>query len=253
MFNFFNSKKYEPLDLNARKYFEQNFLWLMQQFPEPELSKRRLLLPTKEDFPIEWNKSEENALEALEIICANMQINPKDIDFSYYNNAPHEIDMGGSPIFIESGPAAAGQFQLEKVNGKYQISLDRALLENPEALIATIAHELAHVKLLGEKQLEENDELLTDFTTVFFGLGIFNANNAYNFYQKHDSWGYSSAGYLRIEEWAYALALFAFARYDDNPDWKKYLSKMITNDFEKCLKFMRDNEKDIFKIEEEQK
>jgi hypothetical protein len=101
----------------------------------------------------------------------------------------------------------------EKVDGKYSISLDEALLEKPESLIATIAHELSHVKLLGEKKLEQNDEMLTDFTTVFFGLGIFNANCAFQFYKQNDRWGYSNLGYLKIEEWAYALALFALALF----------------------------------------
>ncbi|UCS94955.1 hypothetical protein KZP23_08070 [Echinicola marina] len=255
MFNFLKSnKKYVPLDKELRKYFENNFLWLMQEFPDPKIEERKILRPTTEDFPIQWNKSQENAFEALDIICGNMQIVPDMIALDFYDNGIKEINMGTSVIFMESDPdslEAAGRYHHEKVNGKHLISLDQALLEKPDDLIATIAHELSHVKLLGEEKIDQNDEMLTDFTTVFFGLGIFNANTAFQFYNQTDRWGYSNFGYLKIDEWAYALALFAFVRHEDEPGWKQYLGKTIKKDFEKCLGYMIDNEEEIFKFDEE--
>lgn len=255
MFNFLKSKKkYEPLDYELRKYFENNFLWLMQEFPEPKIEEQKILLPTSDDFPIKWNRTQDNVFDALEIICGNMQINPDVIKIDFYDNGIKEINMGTSVIFTEAdpeNPEAAGLYHHEKVDGKFQISLDEALIEKPDSLIATIAHELSHVKLLGEKKLNENDEMLTDFATVFFGLGIFNANTAFQFYQQSDRWGYNNMGYLKIDEWAYALALFAFLRHEDNPEWKQYLSKTIKGDFEKCLQYMIDNEGEIFKFEDE--
>jgi hypothetical protein len=251
MFNFLKSnKKYEPLDKELRKYFENNLLWLMQEFPEPKIEERKILTPTTSDFPIKWNKIRENATEALKVICSNMQIDPNEIDLDFYNNGLKEIDMGTSVIFIESdidNPEAAGLYHHDKVNGKFSISLDEALLQRPDSLIATIAHELSHVKLLGEKKLEQNDEMLTDLTTVFFGLGIFNANCSFQFFNQTDRWGYSNLGYLKIDEWAYVLALFAFIRHEYEPHWKQFLSKTIKSDFEKSLRYMIDNEDEIFK------
>lgn len=257
MFNFLRSnKKYVPLEKELRKYFENNFLWLMQEFPEPKIEERKILTPTIEDFPIKWNKTKENAFEVLNVVCKNMQIDPTAIELDFHENGIKEIDIGSSVIFMEpdpENPEAAGLYQNEKVEGRYRISLDETLIEKPETLIATIAHELSHVKLLGEKQLDQNDEMLTDFTTVFFGLGIFNANSAFQFYNQPDRWGYSNLGYLKIEEWAYALALFAFIRHEDDPEWKQYLSKTIKSDFEKSLRYMIDNEEEIFKFDDENK
>ena len=255
MFNFLKpNKKYEPLDKELRKCFEYNLLWLMQAFPDTKIEERKILTPTPSDFPIKWNRSRENAIEALNVICNNMNLDPNEIELDFYNNGLKEFNMGTSVIFLESDPEnpdAAGLYHHEKVDGKYSISLDEALLEKPESLIATIAHELSHVKLLGEKKLEQNDEMLTDFTTVFFGLGIFNANCAFQFYKQNDRWGYSNLGYLKIEEWAYALALFAFIRHEDEPQWKAFLSKTIKSDFEKCLSYMIENEEEIFKFDDE--
>lgn len=253
MFNFLKSnKKYEPLDYELRKYFENNLLWLIQEFPEIKIEERKVLLPTQKDFPIKWNKNETNAIEALKIICNNMQINPNKVEIDFFDNGLKEINMGTSVIFIETDPETpepAGLYHNGKVGGKFNISLDETLLERPEALIATIAHELSHVKLLGEKALEDNDEMLTDFTTVFFGLGIFNANAAFQFFQQTDRWGYNKLGYLKIEEWAYALALFAFVRHEDNPNWKNHLNSTVKKDFEKCLRYMIKNEDEIFKFD----
>jgi hypothetical protein len=256
MFNFFKSnKKYEPLDKDMRKYFENNFLWLIQEFSEPKIEERKILTPTIADFPITWKKDRENAIDAFKIVCSNMQLDSNEIKLDFYNNGLKEIDMGTSVIFLESdpeNPEAAGLYHHKKVDGKYCISIDEALLERPDSLIATIAHELSHVKLLGEKKLEDNDEMLTDLATVIFGLGIFNANCAFQFYNQIDRWGYSKLGYLNVEEWAYVLALFAYIRHEDEPQWKKFLSKTIKSDFEKCLKYMIDNEAEIFKFDDEE-
>jgi hypothetical protein len=256
MFNFRKSKKkYEPLDLELRKYFENNFLWLIQEFPEPTIESRRILTPSTSDFPIKWNKSRENANEALQVICDQMQVDPKVIELDFHENNPKEIDMGTSVIFLESDPdntEAVGLYHKDPASGIYIISLDESLLERPDCLIATIAHELSHVKLLGEKNLEQNDEMLTDLTTVVFGLGIFNANCAFQFYNQIDRWGHSNLGYLKIEEWAYALALLAFIRHEDEPPWKQFLSKTIKSDFEKCLRYMIENEGEIFEFDEEE-
>jgi hypothetical protein len=208
MFNFFRSnKKYEPLNKESRKYFENNFLWLMQEFPEPKFEERKVLTPTPGDFPIKWNKSKGNVFEAMQIVCDNMQIKPDNINVDFFSNGLKEINMGSSVIFMESDPEkseSAGLYHHAKEGEMFNISLDEALLERPDVLIATIAHELSHVKLLGGNKIEENDEMLTDLTTVFFGLGIFNANSAFQFYSQSDRWGYSKLGYLNIEEWAYA-------------------------------------------------
>ena len=253
MFSFLKPKKYEPLDYKQRKYFENNLLWLIQEFPEPKIEERQILLPSEDDFPIKWTGEQETAYKALNIVCTKMQVNPEDIELNFYKNASNNLNAGSSIIFTQNHPdstSAAGFYHHEKEDGKFQISLEEGLLNEPQSLIATIAHELAHVKLLGGNKLEVNDEMLTDFTTVFFGLGIFNANTAFQFYQQSDQWGHRSSGYLKIDEWAYALALFAFIRYEDKPEWRRYLSKTITRDFDRSLRYMIDNEKEIFDFED---
>lgn len=256
MFGLFkkSNDSFEPLNYESRKYFENNLLCLHQDFPEPSIDKRKVFTPTIEDFPISWNGSEDNAHAAIKIIAENMQIRYDELDINFYDNGIKEINMGMSSIFIESdpeNPEAAGLYHGMNDNNQFAVSFDKALLNNPDNLIATIAHELAHVKLLGHRKLDFNDENLTDMTTVFYGFGIFNANTSFQFQQSSDRWSYSTTGYLKQEEWAYVLALFAFIRYEENPNWAKFLNKTIKKDFEKSLKYMHRNENEIFRIDDE--
>lgn len=254
MFSFLKSRKsFEPLNYELRKYFEANFLWLNGEFPEPKVEDRKILIPNERDFPFAWKSTEENAFQVLEIVSRQMDLDHNQIEMAFYDTGVRSVSFGISKIFLNSDPEhpePAGLYHRDSPEGKHHISIDRALLKRPDSLVATIAHELAHIKLLGENRIETNDEMLTDLTTVFFGLGIFNANSAFYFHKTTNEWSYGWAGYLKIEEWAYALALLAFIRYEDNPEWAGYLSKTVRGDFEKSLRYMKDNEEEIFRLDD---
>ncbi len=254
MFKYFKSKKsYQPLDHELRKYFEYNILFLEELFPSPSLDKRKIFTPTEVDFPIKWNGLKENAIDVLKIVSENMQINFDDIEIDFYTEGITELNTGTSPIFLEDDKEhnfSAGLYWDKNENEVYEIAINEACLKNPETLISTIAHELSHIKLLGEQKLEENDEYLTDLASVFFGFGVFSANASFQFSQENDRWGYSSTGYLKANEWAYSLALLTFLREEDNPNWSNYLNPTIKNEFQRCLKYMVENETEIFKFDD---
>lgn len=105
-------------------------------------------------------------------------------------------------------------------------------------MVATLAHELSHIKLLGEERLLENDEQVTDLNTIIFGLGIFNANAAFASYQDFRSQGWRKLGYLTQMDWGYALALFAQLRGENDPDWTKHLCKNVKSDFAKSYRYL---------------
>lgn len=251
---FFKSNRiYEPLNYDLRKYFENNILFLKESFPSPSLDKRKVFILSENDFPIEWNNSKENAISIFKIVSENMQIDFDSIEIDFYTEGMTELNVGGSTILLENDEEhkfSAGLYFDKNEKEKYEISINEVYLNNPEVLIGTIAHELSHIKLLGEKEMEENDEYLTDLATVFFGFGVFGANSSFQFSQESDRWSYSSTGYLNYDEWAYCLALFAFLRYEENPYWSNYLNPTVKKEFQKCLKYMIDNEEQIFDFEE---
>ena len=111
--------------------------------------------------------------------------------------------------------------------------------------MATVAHELCHVILLGGGRIsreEKDHEQLTDLLTVFLGMGIFTANAAFQFGQwndaAHHGWQSSRLGYLSQSTFGYALAACAWMRRDDKPPWTPLLSANVKDMFKKTLKYL---------------
>jgi hypothetical protein len=230
---------------------EQAFLWLVSQFDEENIRSKEILYPTIEYFPFKYDGSKEPFIKTAEIIAKQMEIDFSVVRLDTYKENIHEIkgDLGHR-IFTEVDKddkgLSAGIFFDKDDQSKFDVFIEESNLAMPERLVATIAHEFAHIKLIGEKRLEDNDEYLTDLTTVVFGLGIFNANTAFVFKTNFDSWAYKSLGYLKQQEWGYALALYAYFRNERSPSWLKYLTPNLKADFLKSEKYIYANTNKIF-------
>jgi len=236
-----------PIPEDNRVWLEKSFLLLLDLFGKENTLNRQVLIPHHTAFPIKYDGEERSAFDTLRIVAKQMEIPYEDIHLDFYNGTVKEISTGspwGRGIFLKSekdDAGASGLYWGKGESGKYEISLVRTKLKQPENMVATLAHELAHIKLLGENRLETNDEKLTDLTTVFFGLGIFNANAAFQTYTKVDSYGWRKMGYLSQMEWGYAMSLFAHIRNELMPKWIDYLTLNIKGDFIQGQNFIKAN------------
>lgn len=252
--SFFKKKQFVPLDTELRKYFEYNLLWLESEFKDMPIEQRKVYLPNEIDFPFAWDGKEEAAIKVFKIVAEAMQINFEEIDVQFYSEGMTELNSGTMPIYLESDAEevySGGLFFGKNEEGKYEVSINKNVLSDFEALVATTAHEFAHIKLMGEKRVVENDEMLTELSVVFFGFGVFAANASFRFFKDNIKWGFSRNGYLMIEEWAYCLALLAFLRNDDNEKWSNILNPTVKNEFDKALDYIMKNKADVFTFDEE--
>ena len=255
MFGLFgNKKKHElPVKEEMRQWIDNALLWLMQSFGEASIKTRKVLTPHHTHFPVRYDGQHQSAIDTMKIIATQMEINPDDVQLDIYKEGQTEIDTGGAfgnRIFlqqVEGEKYSGGLYWGRQPDHKYHIGLEEKKLNEPMGMIATLAHEFSHIKLLGENRIQENNEPLTDLTTIIFGLGIFNANAAFQTKTGFDSWGWSRLGYLSQMEWGYALALFAYVRGEGSPDWINFLSKNVKSDFMKSENFIRSNEHLILK------
>jgi len=143
------------------------------------------------------------------------------------------------------GRGTSGRYDVE---GQEIVAIEASNLHDPMALVATIAHELSHARLLGEGRLtgkEEDHEPVTDLTTVFFGLGIFNANCAFRFSQwsragRH-GWNAATLGYLSEEMFGYALGLWTLVRDEENPAWVRHLRTNPRVYMKQTVRFLKAN------------
>ena len=199
------------------------------------------------NFDGKFSGTEENAFWAFERLTSIMHIDTWEIQLMFYSNAPTEFSEGivatPSDKLKGSWKSSVGKY-VDKGFGDKEIWIELSLLSDPVDLIATMAHELAHYKLLGEYRMEENDELITDLTAVAFGFGIFMGNSYFNFSQwtgtTHQGWQMQKRGYLPEQVIAYAVAWIALYR-NEEISWKRYLNKTMTKYFEQSYKYIINN------------
>lgn len=233
-----------PVDDETREWIDNAFQWLIDELGLETLREAEIVLPTEEYFPDPYNGSRAGIRKMLDRVCGFMDVDPALIEIRFFENWDstrfHPLAAGESSERHE-----LGTYQMRR-DGKYAISLDTSQAVNPEMMVATIAHELGHVILLGEGRLNEDyedHEPMTDLVTVFYGLGIFNANSSFVFEQftnaQFQGWRAGSAGYLSEQMFGYALALFAHNRGDSKPAWMKFLSTNVRSYMKSSLRFIR--------------
>lgn len=216
-----------PVEEVERLWLENSFLYLLEIFGKTATKNRRVLVPKSDHFPVKYDGSERSAYETLKIVAEQMEVRFETLKLDFYDETLQYITEG-NPLGLYWG---------KYENDIFEISLARTALNNPEEMVGTLAHELAHVKLLGENRMEENDEKITDLATMFFGLGIFNANSALKTFNH----GWSTAGYLTQMEWGYAFTLFANFREETSPFWLDHLCANIKADYWQSQRFITNN------------
>jgi len=237
-----------PVTEQNRLWLEEAFLLLQDFFGIENTRLRKVLIPDYNNFPVKYDGTAQSAYDTMEIVATQMEVAPDSIELDFYDDEDNQIS-GAGDIFLEAdkdNKNAAGLYYGMNENGKYEIFLNTKQLLDPESLVATLAHEIAHIKLLGENRMDENNEYLTDLTTVIFGLGIFNANNAFRSFRGSNYYEWRSQGYLSQVQWGYSLALFAFIRDEVSPAWINYLTPNIKSDFLQGQQFIMDNKDLVF-------
>ena len=126
-------------------------------------------------------------------------------------------DVAAKRVFFPGDGGPAGTYHAaEDADDVPTIGYDPRLVAEPEVLVATFAHELAHGLLDTVDEPppggEDFEEPITDLAAVFLGFGIFLCNSAFAFRQDFDgqwmSWQTTTHGYLPEDTLAFALALF---------------------------------------------
>lgn len=113
---------------------------------------------------------------------------------------------------------AAAWYEGREGNTVY-FGIEWTQLEDPEVLVGTLAHEVAHVfREAHDLMVEGHDEeeLLTDLTTIFLGFGVLTVNGSYRYRSSGDlnytQWSVQRGGYLDPETLSFALAVQAVVR-----------------------------------------
>jgi hypothetical protein len=187
--------------------------WLAEQFGIERLLKARVILPTEEFFPEPFEESADDARRIMHRVCGYFDIDPNRI----------QLEICPDDQMLD----AVGQYENSQ---QPVIRIVESQLADPQSLVATLAHELAHELLLGGGRLSPDapdHEWVTDLLPAYFGVGIFAANSTVHESQRTSgqmySWRIRKQGYLPSHMIGYAMALFAFMRHETRPAWAGHL------------------------------
>lgn len=236
MFGWLRSKPVCPIDPGLRDWIDRRWAWLEDQFGLERVCKCPVVLPCPQFFPDPFHGTEEDARRMLDRVCRYMDIDPGTIEMSLYDDQS-PVHEGG----MRHG--AAGLYHSEA--GRFRIWIEYSNLDDPLAMVGTMAHELGHVHLLGHGRVSdeiEDHEPLTDLLTVYFGMGIFPANSVIreHYWQtgRESGWSIGRLGYLGMPAFGYALALFARARNDNGKTWVGELRLDVRSAHKQAMQFL---------------
>jgi hypothetical protein len=234
-----------PVEPEDQEWIEARLEWLAETLGRERLVSGPVVTPTREFFPFDMDGTEDSGRRMFEHVCGIMGVDPEPLVLKYYEG--DQPITGGAVEYEWSSDGAAGTYEKRE---QVVISINDELLKHAESFVATVAHELGHVVLLGDGILtgdEEDHEELTDLVTVYYGLGIFSANGSLREYQADGlmsySWGWSRLGYLDFPLWGYAHAVYAWMRGEPKPAWARHLRPDVRAHFNQGMKYIRSNNK----------
>lgn len=230
-----------PVPPPAKAWVEERLLWLVDQFgPEP-FTRRAVILPTVEFFPtVASNPQSQTEIEAFyraifEQVCAYMEVDPQRVNLEWVKQKRFDgyfVNDKGKLVTHDF----AGLYVSEP--GRPTVTIEIDGIDNLPYVIGTMAHELAHERLLGEERFAGDtfdDELLTDLTATFFGFGIFLGNIPRAWESGFTVWPGTNTPcprYMSFPLYGYSLAHAAWWRGEQKPDWLAHLSI----DLKACVK-----------------
>jgi hypothetical protein len=247
-----------PISDQERRWVDEGFRRLEKMLGRRRMLDAQVILPTLEYFPDPYDNNPEAAEKLLQRVCGYMRVTRSRIEFEIFPDETEELREILPSWSDSSGKFTAGLYVPdERKDGDMQggsepegsvVAIRSTLLKDPLSLVATVAHELGHVILLGvglRLRKTEDHEPMTDLLTVFLGLGVFTANSAGRFKQYQDvrsqGWSMQRLGYLTEQIYGYALARFAMERGEDKPEWTKHLSTNVRAYFKRSRAWLIKN------------
>jgi hypothetical protein len=186
----------EVADADRRAWVEDQFLWIADTWGLSALKARRLIRPIRQDFTATRGEDHGTALAVMKDLRRHLGLMHIDLVLEPQPVIPEGLHRGYGTL-----SDVAGTYWHD--DDQPLITYDPMLLRRPVSYIATMAHELMHLKLAPHVAVmpggAEAHELATDLHVIAEGFGTFQMEAAV-----YDGW----SGYLSQPTRAYALALF---------------------------------------------
>ena len=234
------SRPKPPLGAPDKLWVEQGLTWLVRTFGADRPRAAPVVLPTPDFFPDPYDPvrhTDDDARALLDRVCFYMGVRPDRMRLQVYPGAP----------------------EAEMKEGQEVVTTVRENLDDPEYLVARMAHAAAKVRLLDDGKLSsEHPDLhrLADLCAIFLGLGVFTANQLFR-EQSYgqalwQTWYIFPTGNLSERAAGYALALFARVRGEgDDATWARRLRANVRQAFLDGLTYLAKTGDTQFRLDED--
>ena len=246
-----------PVSDEDHQWVDQGFKRLEKLLGRRRMLEAKVVSPTAEDFPDPYDGTSAAAEMLFCRVCKYMQVDRSSIQLEVFTDEtenlreilPHWRSDGAThAVGLYMHHTKSDDEEKRSEQDSMVIAIRSTQLKDPLSLVATVAHELGHVILLGGGLLNPktpDHEPMTDLLTVFLGLGIFSANSAARFKQyqedRRQGWSMQRLGYIPEEVYGYALARFAAERGEQDAKWAKHLSTNVRAYFKESRAWLRKN------------
>jgi hypothetical protein len=237
---------WEPMvDAEASDWILRAFRWALENYGTDVFYEHTILVtPTSKHFPDHAGDDHQKALMLFD--CVRRLSGMQNWPCKLMAQQPDVNPVVDAVTLIQDAPKTpAGTFCISgQEEPEVVITYNPAMVHRPQALVATLAHELAHY--LGRTADspppggEKNWEYATDLLAVFTGFGLFLANSAIDFQQfngyKSHGWSTRKLGYLSEFELVYCLAVFCTLKNIERERLLPYLKPFLIPVYDDCLK-----------------
>jgi hypothetical protein len=232
-----------PIDIDEFDWLIACFSWLHGELGNEEASCSFVPILARPDTPL--IAAATSAAELFDGVKSLAGLEDWECHLEQGEGAPPKaVGVDGMVPFGETSEKyALGTFSVE--GSIPVIHYNPELLRDPDALVATFAHELAHLLThsLGDPPGgPELHEHATDCTAAYLGFGTFLANSARHFSQFSDGltggWQSSTSGYLSERALVSATAIFVRLFGLDPATAIDPLKPYLRKDYRKALDYL---------------
>jgi hypothetical protein len=238
-----------------RVWIYDTFAWALKNFGTDFFYEATTLVtPTTNYFPDKFDSLEELAECTFDRVKQLAGI--KDWPCILMGQVKDDYGSLATSMSIEEwSDDAAGTFSMRQQYGRSNavITYDPGLLQQPEHLIATFAHELAHYLDYFSKEScpggEQRREFATDLLAVVMGFGVFLTNSAFTFRGRASGWSIQRQGYLSQIQLVYVLAIFCVLKNIPTPDVAKHLESSLVSIFRRSIREVKERKSELQRLQ----